>query len=135
MKTLTHATAFMFAVVSSISVTSAIASIGSVASAAEPDSVACQQVFRPATSGGAVRDQMVAIAKCNSEGQRSTYTGTSIEQPKSASPDASTPNVTRVNPDSNKPDLRTCPPSIKIGTTGGSVREYLEALQKCKYGS
>jgi len=132
MKTLSQATAFLFAVVSSISVTSAIASIGSTASAADADSVACQQMFRPATTGGAVREQLTA--KCNSEGQRSTYTGTSVEQPKSTSPDATT-NVTRVSPDLNKPDLRSCPSVFKTGTTGGSVRESFEAMQKCKYGS
>ena len=134
MKTLTRTTAFMFAVVSSISVTSAIASTSSVANAAESDSAACQQVFRPTTSGGAVREQLTAIAKCNSEGQRSTYAGTSVEQPKSASPNAST-NVTGVNADPNKPELRSCPSVFKTGTTGGSVRESFEGMQKCKYGS
>lgn len=132
MKTLTQTTAFVFAVVSSISVTSVIASVGSVANAAESSSTACQQVFRPETSGGAARDQLVATAKCNSGRQRSTYTGTSVEQPKSAASDVNTTNVNRVNPDSSNSYLKPCPSGLRIGTTGGSIREYLEAMQKCR---
>ena len=132
MKTLAHATTFLVAVVASISVTSAITSVGSVANAAESDSAACQQVLRPATTGGAVRDQLIATSKCNSEGQRSTYTGTSVEQPKSTASETNVTNVNRVNPGSNNSD--PCPSNFRIGTTGGSVRESLNAMQKCRDG-
>jgi hypothetical protein len=68
MKKLIHLTTTTFALMSSASVALAILSTHSIAYAGElPGSAYCQKALRPVTSGGAVREQLVLITKCNSK--------------------------------------------------------------------
>lgn len=135
MKTLTHATAFVFAVVSSIFVTSAIASVGSAAYAVDADSAVCQQALRPATTGGTTRAQLEAMAKCRSQDSPSTNSGAVMQPPVNARTNATgtDTNVNRSTISKESPYPAYCRPLPSWVKPGDW--EYREALYLCKYGS
>lgn len=121
MKKLIYLTTTTLTLVSSISTALAIASVNSAAYADEStDSAYCQKALKPATSGGAVREQLAAIAKCNST---TTTSSTSSVQPLKSS--------LITNYSANASNSCVIPPT---GTTGGSIRQNFEAATRCNSG-
>lgn len=120
MKKLVYITTATLVLVSSISAVLAIVSTSSAAYAGETsDSAYCQKAFKPATSGGAVRERLTAMAKCNST---NTISNTSAVQPLKSSLTTNSTNASNVC---------VIPPA---GTTGGSIRQNFEASTRCNSG-
>lgn len=92
----------------------------------------CQQTIRPATTGGAIREQLEAAAKC--KGQPSANFQTTTQQSTPVARTETTNNQEQVSSSSNRSTPDTCSSLQATGTTGGSVREALEAMAKCRSG-
>ena len=93
---------------------------------------ACQQAIRPATTGGAIREQLEAVAKCKSQPTANSQTTTPQSTPVTRA--KTTNNQEQVRSSSSRSTPDTCSPLQATGTTGGSVREALEAMAKCRSG-
>lgn len=93
----------------------------------------CQQAIRPATTGGAIREQLEAAAKCKSQSSANFQTTTQQSIPVTRA------KITNNQEQSSSSNNRSTTEDIcsllrATGTTGGSVREALEAMAKCRSG-
>lgn len=120
-------TAITLALMSSASAVLAILATNPIAYAGEsPGSAYCQKTLRPVTSGGAVREQLALITKCNSK--RTIPNALSVQPPKS-SPITNSTNVPSTSTNSIN-GSNTCG-TLLGGNTGGVVQQNLEASRKC----
>lgn len=84
--------------------------------------------YRPATTGGAISEQYRNYVREHNNGVQQQSTSSSI-QPKSVDTSAPVKPLTRM--EDNSKDCR----SVVIGgTTGGAIRQQLEAMAKCRVG-
>ena len=92
----------------------------------------CQQTIRPAITGGAIREQLEAAARCKNQSsvnsQVTTQQSTPVTRVKIIN------NSEQVRSSDNPPTPDTCSSFRATGTTGGSVRESLEAMARCRSG-
>lgn len=92
----------------------------------------CQQTIRPATTGGAIREQLEAAAKCKNQSSVNSQTTTQQSTPVTRAQTINNPEQVRSSGNRSTPD--TCSSFRTTGTTGGSVRESLEAMARCRSG-
>lgn len=90
----------------------------------------CQQTIRPATTGGAIREQIEAAAKCKN--QSSVNSQATIQQSTPVTRAKIINNPEQVRSSGNPPTPEICSSFRATGTTGGSVRESLEAMARCR---
>jgi hypothetical protein len=92
----------------------------------------CQQTMRPVTTGGAIREQLEATTKCKSQpsvNSQATQQSTPVTRAKMI-----INNQEQVSSSGNRSTPDTCSSFRATGTTGGSVRESLEAMARCRSG-
>lgn len=112
-----------------------IASISIAQTTASPsNSEVCQQTFRPATTGGAIREQLEAMTKCRLSSPQSSSSEPSSEQSKNTSPIVDDTNINTPGSSVDNSSYPAYCPALPPGVKPGDF-EYNEALYKCKYGS
>lgn len=128
MKTLIYATTFALACVTSVS----IALITSTSRAYAADR-SCLSSSGSATTGGAVRQQLVAIARCGSTPPSLNDVPTVLALPKSATPKIM---VNEINsPRSDGSDVYPAYCAVFIGRLTPDDFGFYEALERCTHGN
>jgi hypothetical protein len=105
-----------------------VATSTSVIPASATTAESCLSTPQPATTGGAIRQQLEMMARCKTENQPSTNLST--QQPTTL-PVVKSINVNGSNSNTDTSTQNGCRTVPLAGVTGGAIRQQLEALQKC----
>jgi len=92
-------------------------------------SESCPSTLQPATTGGAVQQQLEMMARCKTESQPSPN---SAAQSTTPSPSVQTTNVEKPSFSAKAAAPNDCQSVPLGGVTGGVIRQQLEASQECK---
>ncbi|GAB4319459.1 MAG: hypothetical protein OHK0047_01600 [Leptolyngbyaceae cyanobacterium] len=129
MKRLIHAPTFTLAYLSTLSIAFFSPSVQPTVHANERS---CPPVLGTATTGGAIRQQLEAIARCNATDSTSNIIKTSVDPTKATPPLKRNLNIDEaISEDSVYP---TYCPGLPRGVKPGDLG-FREALERCKYGS
>lgn len=110
----------------------AVATTISAIPASATPSESCLSTPQPATTGGAIRQQLEMMARCKPESQQSA--NPAAQQPTTTLPSVKTISTERVSSSHDASASNACQFVPPAGTTGGAIRQQLEALQKCRSG-